>query len=511
MHDLMSWYRSRVSTRITALEKARWSLDENPMESIESIRRIAHALRGSATTCGFPEIVTSARHVEEASPGELPERMEELLSALRRASEGRRPHRTGILIIEDDEDTACLLKGLLERPDRDLHVARSAAEAEVILSEREVSLILLDLVLPDTDGRNLLVKLRERVSMATVPVIVVTVKGSAQVRAECLALGADGFMVKPVDPEILKDRVAECLRQESEVTSELRIDALTGLPNRAAFLEHFRRARCSSVETREPLSLALLNFDRFSAVNDRHGRKLGDQLLRRAMAVISRTLRSSDLLARWANEEFVALLPRTDRDGAVRGLQKALAALRCAEFPTGDGRSVQLTFSGGIVQIREDMTLEDAMAEADRHLHFAKEAGRNRVLSDGPSAPVSRKRILLAEDDELIRRMTKQLLEAEGYEVVAHGDGEAALAAARRMPVSMVITDVQMPRMDGFELVRRLRGLASFAKVPIVMVTSMGSEEDIVRGFEIGADDYMLKPFSSRELIARTRRLLRYL
>ena len=503
----MNWYRRHVPNKITALEEARRGLDENPEESVESIRRIAHAVRGSAS-CDVPAVAAAARHVEEASSRELPDRLEALLSALRRALEGSRSLRSGILIIEDNEESAGLLKAVLDGPDRDLHVARTAAEAETILSEREISLILLDLILPDMDGRNLLGKLRERVSTATVPVIVVTVKGTDQIRAECLALGADEFMIKPIDHDRLKERVIGCLRQESGVTSELRLDALTGLPNRAAFIELFRRIRCLSVEKREPLCLALVDFDRFKAVNDQHGRKLGDQILRRAMALIGLTLRGSDLLTRWASDRFVVLLPNTNRDGAGRALQKALAALRSEDFLTGGGSSVRLTMSGGFVQICKDMILEDAMAEAERYLHLAKEAGRNRIHSDGSLAS-SEKRILVAEDDELMRMLIKHLLELEGHEVIVHADGAAALEAVQQMPVSMIMTDVRMPRMDGFELVARLRALPSFAKVPIVMITSMGNEEDIVRGFEYGADDYVLKPFCNQDLIARTRRLLR--
>jgi two-component system OmpR family response regulator/two-component system alkaline phosphatase synthesis response regulator PhoP len=74
---------------------------------------------------------------------------------------------------------------------------------------------------------------------------------------------------------------------------------------------------------------------------------------------------------------------------------------------------------------------------------------------------------------------------------------------------TLVLLDVKMPGMDGFEVLERLRKTPSYVDVPIVMLTSMGSEADVVRGFRLGADDYMLKPFSPTELVARLRRLLR--
>ncbi len=509
MLELKSWYRDRLPTRIAALESARAGIPRSPAESVESIRRIAHSLRGSGATYGFPEITEAARHLEEAGEREIPPCLETLLSTLRDASVNGRNARAGILLIEDDEEQAHFMKAVLEGPQREIHVAHTAAQAQAILEEREVALIVLDLILPDTDGRNLLLRLRERLATAAIPVVVVTVKSAAQARDECIALGADDFVEKPVTKAILDSTVGARLRAGSEFSRELRRDPLTGLPNRAAFHEVFLRARCSAAASGEPLTVGILDFDRFKEVNDAFGHAMGDQVLRRASAAISRTLRTSDFLARWGGEEFVAIFPKTDGAGAAIALGKALRALREEPFPVGEGRTASVSFSAGVAAVGEAMTLEEAVSEADRFLHLAKTGGMSRVLSAADRVAAPPRRVLLAEDDELIRIVVRRLVEREGCEVVPVEDGAEALARAQQGRYSMVISDVRMPGMDGFELLARLRSLPAYARTPVMMLTSMGSEEDVLRGFELGADDYVVKPFSSAELATRVRRLLK--
>lgn len=116
-------------------------------------------------------------------------------------------------------------------------------------------------------------------------------------------------------------------------------------------------------------------------------------------------------------------------------------------------------------------------------------------------------RILIAEDDAHLRAGLSALLEAEGFQCRATADGEQALAAYRREKADFCIFDVMMPRMDGFELCRTLR--ADGEDVPIILLTAKGEEIDRVLGLELGADDYVPKPFGPRELVARIRAIKR--
>ncbi|MFM8867781.1 MAG: response regulator [Ilumatobacteraceae bacterium] len=115
-------------------------------------------------------------------------------------------------------------------------------------------------------------------------------------------------------------------------------------------------------------------------------------------------------------------------------------------------------------------------------------------------------RVLTVEDDERIRQSVKLALEEEGWEVEEAASGEDAIAAFHRKPADVVLIDIMLPGIDGFELCRALR---KSSDVPVVMVTARSDTHDVVAGLEAGADDYLTKPFAPKELSARIRALLR--
>lgn len=115
-------------------------------------------------------------------------------------------------------------------------------------------------------------------------------------------------------------------------------------------------------------------------------------------------------------------------------------------------------------------------------------------------------RILVVDDDETVREIVARYLEREGYAVEAVGNGKVALERALAEPPDLVLLDLMLPGMDGLEVCRRLRALAP---VPVIMLTARGQESDRVIGLELGADDYVSKPFSPKELVARVRAVLR--
>lgn len=119
---------------------------------------------------------------------------------------------------------------------------------------------------------------------------------------------------------------------------------------------------------------------------------------------------------------------------------------------------------------------------------------------------MANQRILVVEDDTTLLDVLKYNLEKEGFDVVTAGDGVKALEEARAEQPSMIILDIMLPNMDGYEVCRILR---SEMTVPVLMLTAKAGEINKVVGLEIGADDYMTKPFSTRELMARVRALLR--
>ena len=117
-------------------------------------------------------------------------------------------------------------------------------------------------------------------------------------------------------------------------------------------------------------------------------------------------------------------------------------------------------------------------------------------------------RILVAEDDPVTLRFVVSLLEEKGYEVYEASDGRSALELAAAHAPDLIVTDLVMPYRDGFGLLRAVREHEATRRIPVLILSMRDREDDIVRGFEDGADDYVVKPFNARELIARVRKLL---
>ncbi|EKD27174.1 MAG: response regulator receiver protein [uncultured bacterium] len=511
MDELKEWYKESLIARIEALETVRESFKQDGEKVLASIRRIAHSLKGSGGTYGFPEISKAADILEKASVEEIPMKIATLISILKEVTGERREEENmvGILIIDDDESICQILKVKLSAKNRDIYIAQTAAQAEEILLAKPVSLIILDLLLPDIDGRNFLIKLRENVRTSTVPIFVLSALTDKQTKTECFALGIDEFFEKPVDPETFSAAVSGKIHKTAKVLYGMHKDPLTKLLNRSAFSEAYERALAYSQRSKQKITIVMIDLDYFKSVNDTFGHAMGDEVLVKVSEILRECIRKSDIIGRWGGEEFIILLPNTSEDAAKKVMEKTLETFRKNKFFVPGGASFSMTFSAGLVEINSSQTLEESAARADSMLYKAKLAGRNRIITSKEELSYKKLRVLFAEDDEYIARVVKKQLEMEGLEVERFNNGVSALAAGRNSKFDLALIDIQMPIMDGFDLIKNLRASASFEKVPIAIITAMGMKGDIIKGIKLGADDYIIKPFSPNQLVFRIRSLIR--
>ncbi len=122
---------------------------------------------------------------------------------------------------------------------------------------------------------------------------------------------------------------------------------------------------------------------------------------------------------------------------------------------------------------------------------------------------MDRPEILVVEDEADIRELVRHVLEKDGFPVRVAADGETALREVRAAPPGLVLLDLMLPGLDGLEVCRRLRAQPDTAELPIIMLTARGEESDVVAGLNLGADDYVTKPFSPRVLLARLQAVIR--
>jgi diguanylate cyclase (GGDEF)-like protein len=406
-----------------------------------------------------------------------------------------------VLIVEDDPEIGYLITAVLEDDDRSLHLATTGAEAEQLASEIGIDLILLDLILPDVDGRQLLKRFRERPATSAVPVIVVSARGGADIRNDCYALGADVFYSKPFDPEQLQQDVRDRLGRDTGARQSDLIDPLTGLWNRAGLHSQFG-------EVEEASALALVQLDGFFKINERWGWQFGEGVLQTVTGALP-PMPEGTTLSRLGAADFALFRPGGDLIGMTNAAEALLDALRDVSVDEPGGETFRVTASIGVTEVAEGKSLDEALDDARLRLFRAQAAGHNQVVSDDVVSESTVARILVAEDDPISATILRHRLEKEGLEVTHMFNGREAYERAIDETPDLVILDVKMPGMDGFEVLERLRRVQAFSTVPIIMLTSMGSEADVVRGFQLGADDYVLKPFSPIELSARVQRLLR--
>jgi diguanylate cyclase (GGDEF)-like protein len=496
LDDARRWYCQGLTLQIEALDGALQALRTGFRDAAFTLRRIARGLRDSGPSFGLADVAEVAGEVVEAPESGLARAAGRLIETLRTTTALADGPAVGVLLVGVTDDVAGAVASRLRGPHREVIRAAGAAEAQRALEARDVGLVILDLGLPATDARDLLLELRRWPGTAGVPIFVVGDVGDGLARLECFALGADAFFRRPPDVAALSAAAVGALRRFGEIRAEPRRDAVTQLLNRTAFAETYGHHASLSARNRSALTVALIGLERSTG-----GIEGADAAARQFARVLSGSLREADVLGRWGGDDYAVLFPGTGVRGATVALRKALEALGAANRALG--------FCAGVVAVAHGSPLPDVIAEADRLLYLARSGSGERIVSseDAPPRPV--RLIVLAEDDQVTANVIQHRLAREGFQVRHFLSSSDLLANATELAgAALFILDVKLPGLDGFQLLQRLRGRTEFVEVPVLMLTSLGSEHDIVRAFQLGANDYMTKPFSSAELRARIHRLV---
>jgi diguanylate cyclase (GGDEF)-like protein len=494
-----------LGPRIEVLRAGLLRLEDGEEEGYGTVRRMGRAFQGWARGEGLKEVEEAASLVGGAEERKLLKFGRKLLDLLEEVlagveSEEGQPHT--ILVVEDNPDDLLLVQVGLTSPDRNLIAASTLAEAERAFEEREIALLVLDLRLPDGDGRSLISDLRENQEYEDLTILVVSGSEDAGMEAECLALGANALFRKPIDPTALAAAAGRALHREARRRSDAQSDALTNLLNRTAIRGLWERWTFP-----DPSSVGAIGIDGFQALEERFDHEVADSVIASVGRLVGHSAPRGCIGARWEESTFLIFCPGFDRRSATDLLGEVLREIRELDHEDPKKETFKVTASGGVVEISPGLGFHDAVDQANALLEAAMESGGNTLAEAAkPDQPIT---VLVAEDDPLSAEILIHRLEREGFRVLHYLDGSQALEGALSDQIDCAILDVKMPGMDGFELLERLRKVPNYYELPIMMLTSMGREEDIAKGFELGADDYMVKPFSPVEVLARLRRLLK--
>jgi diguanylate cyclase (GGDEF)-like protein len=290
-----------------------------------------------------------------------------------------------VLIVDDMPINIQVLAGTL-KSDYHVKIATNGEKAlQIACSEELPDLILLDIMMPDMDGYEVLRRLKESERTQKIPVIFVTAKGEVEDEQKGLEMGAVDYITKPFHPPIVQARVKTQMNliHKTEMLEKLvSLDGLTNIPNRRHFDEIFEKEWRRAGRNGLPLTLIMCDIDYFKSVNDNYGHAVGDDYLK-VVAIRLKSLleRGSDFVARFGGEEFAVLLPETDDEGAVAISEKIRTQIESLGIEhTFSPVSDRLTLSIGaatIVPTKKDNAV-DLIKAADKMLYNAKEAGRNQ-------------------------------------------------------------------------------------------------------------------------------------
>lgn len=301
----------------------------------------------------------------------------------------RKKDKARILIVDDEKINLKVLAELLK--DEYLPVlARDGKQAlQHAFSESPPDLILLDVVMPEMGGYEVIKTLKNDDQTKNIPVIFVTALNSIEDEERGLLLGAVDYITKPYSPPIVKMRLRNHLRivHQYKLLDQLAyLDGLTEISNRRRFEEVYQKEWARSARNGSPLSLALVDVDFFKQYNDHYGHAMGDTALQQIARALDGVLRRpADLIARYGGEEFVLLLPETDADAAREVAQRCLQKIIELDIPHHFSQVANhLSISLGIVTregSKNNTSPPDFVMTADRNLYLAKENGRNRIVA----------------------------------------------------------------------------------------------------------------------------------
>ena len=441
----------------------------------------------------------------------------EVLDLVNEAAERLESERPRVLTLDDDPAISAALEALLAPQGLAVTTLNEPLRFWDVLNDVAPDMLVLDLDMPDLGGIDLCRAVRSDARFGHLPVLFLTARTDPDSVQRIFEAGADDYVSKPIIGPELVTRIANRLERVRLLRDQAERDSLTGVATRRHATSVLESFVAMSDRFGQPLSLALLDLDRFKDLNDRLGHRAGDAVLRRLGEMLSNAFRGEDVIGRWGGEEFIVGMYGMGREDGVQRMAEVLEAFRTEVFTGRDGATAGISFSVGVAEYpRDGADFRHIYQAADDALYAAKAAGRDRVLPAdsttsalAPDAPD----VVIVEDDTAMANVLIESLKTRGHRPHWINDGREALAAlggdSPALTPALVVLDVGLPGLDGLSVLRGLARDNVLSRTRVIMLTARSVEAEVVEALELGAFDHVAKPFSVPVLMQRIRRALR--
>lgn len=289
------------------------------------------------------------------------------------------PHR--VLIIDDDLALAEHYKLVLSSADIRAEVSNNPREIFDVLEDFHPELILLDINMPGCNGIELAQVIRLNQDWLRIPITYLSSEQDVEKRAVAMGRAGDDFLSKPLSDRELITAVSVRAARSRQLSDALDRDSLTGLLKHSRIKEQVDAELSRAIRSGENLSVVMLDLDHFKRINDTYGHPAGDKVIKAIAHLLRQRLRKTDAVGRYGGEEFVAVLPRCNREEAQALMEDIRHRFSDITF-TVDHQSFNVTLSAGISSFRLGVErAEQLLQEADAALYRAKSEGRNKIAS----------------------------------------------------------------------------------------------------------------------------------
>ncbi len=292
-----------------------------------------------------------------------------------------------ILVVDDEQDICTLISGFLSGEGYTVITAQNGEEGLRLFKEESPDLVITDIKMPGRNGIDLLRDIKTADS--TMDVIVLTGHSDELTAIDCLHCGAYDYLLKPLEEmDLLLASIQRAIQKRRLEARNLQLvkkleemairDPLTGIYNHRHLHTCLSEEIARSLRYEHPFSIMMIDIDRFQKVNDTFGHLVGDFVLKRLVRLLEERMRLTDTIFRYGGEEFIILLPETEKNKAMRVADRLLDAIRNYTFDC-DGHRVQITISIGSAMFPEEARdISTLVGLADRRLYRAKKMGRDR-------------------------------------------------------------------------------------------------------------------------------------